>query len=275
MKISDLFITAISSGGFLVFLTWFFRNGIFEWFKKGIEHDFEKKLETHKANLKSDHDHSLEMFRARLDQDRAIQAVATASFNAGHSAAHERRLKAIDKLWQAFILVKKETGGVLTIVDILTDSEFLEIPHDSRINFITKDLSDDEIVKMTVKLNEGIELVRPFVGESLWALFYAYRALRMRLIYLIFIGVKENKMKDWKNDNGILQLLKYVLTDKEMETFKSKSFGAMSFFSETIESRIIEFSQKIISGETSAQVGLDQAKKIMAAASNLNRKIKT
>ncbi len=67
------------------------------------------ELESRKAELKATFDIDLERLRAEITQERKTQEVAIAAFATAHNAAIERKLRAVETLWDA--TRKSRTGA--------------------------------------------------------------------------------------------------------------------------------------------------------------------
>jgi hypothetical protein len=73
-------------------LAWLTRSWISEKLKNSIKHEYDEKLETHKAQMKAQSDVELEKLRSSL-------AVASAERNVRFTKLHERRAKVISKTY--------------------------------------------------------------------------------------------------------------------------------------------------------------------------------
>lgn len=76
----------------LVFLS---KSWISQRIKNSIEHEYAEKLTGYQAQLKAENDAALEKLKAHNAQIQAIQAAATASLTASHTAAQEKKLDAL------------------------------------------------------------------------------------------------------------------------------------------------------------------------------------
>ena len=119
--------SALLSTVLILVLGALFKNVIREWLvtriRSGIQHDFDKELESHKAqlalqtqdaNLRLSND--LQMHKAFLDTVRS-------SFSEGQRSSMERKLVAIDKIWEEVLELRKLTLPTMSIVDVFQKTE--------------------------------------------------------------------------------------------------------------------------------------------------------
>ena len=122
---------ALSSALFGTVLTLFLvsallRNVIREWLvariRSRIQHDFDADLESHKAQL------SLQTQEAHLRLSNDLQAhtafldTVRSSFSEGQRSSMERKLVAVEKIWEEVLELRKLTLPTMTIVDLFRES---------------------------------------------------------------------------------------------------------------------------------------------------------
>src|SRR5437660_9528273 len=95
------FTSVITSSILLALAAFLFRAWAGARIKGEVETHYAKDLERHRTELRSEADRELERFRARLEEDRTLHAAATGAFASAHSAAAERRLLAVEEIWNA------------------------------------------------------------------------------------------------------------------------------------------------------------------------------
>lgn len=207
---SDFSITLISAIGAsglttaaIVFLV---KTWISERLKRSIEHEYATKLESHKAILRAEHETALEKLRADAAKDRAVQSAATTTLIGIHQAGQERRLNAVEILWQAIIDLKDKIPGIVTMADILPEEEYGQLlthpPLRSMINKLSFDVVND-----ILKVTKSVEKIRPFLGQYVYALFWAYRAFVGQVLVSLIQGRDEGRMTPWYHNDNIRSLL--------------------------------------------------------------------
>jgi hypothetical protein len=167
----------------------------------------------------------LEQFRAMTAQSQAVMDAALAAFGAGHNAAQERQLVALEVLWKGVVTLRTQAPPIGVLADILSDEEFASL--NERRDLLRNHMPRD-IPAETLKLMSSVQHVeehRPFCGELAWALFFAYRGLYGRLLMTFEAGVREGGFVPWRQDPGIQQILKSVLDTEDYSKLMTGSWG--------------------------------------------------
>lgn len=229
--------------GFVIFVG---KRFIISKVSKGVEHSFNQKLETLKADL---------MYKS---------STQLAAHGAGISAqAHgaKRRIEALEKLWQSALRIASNTPfGELSF---LTSSEALEI-----LNKNT-DISDERVAGAAFldDHDDDIEQLRPFLSQEIWRLYSFLKSFTGRLAYLYAKWGNGNEEALWHKDKAILNMLKQVLSTDEIHNvipegpFKSP-YGAQRLLLE----KILSEANLVVSGERFGKEALMQSIKITDAA---------
>jgi len=272
---SDFGITLISAIGVsglttaaIVFLA---KTWISERLKRSIEHEYAAKLESHKAILRAEHETALEKLRADAAKDRAVQSAATTTLIGIHQAGQERRLNAVEILWQAIVDLKGKIPGIVTMADILPEEEYGQLLTQPSLRSMMDKLSFDllnDILKGTI----SVEKIRPFLGQYVYAHFWAYRAFVSQVLFSLIHGRDEGRMTPWYHNDDIRSLLSTTFTTGELEGIERMPITRFTNLLNAFDSKILLHSGKIISGEESATFGLDQAERISAVAAKLEQK---
>jgi hypothetical protein len=74
----------------------------------------------------------------------------------------------------------------------------------------------DRLIADTMSRVSLVENDRPHLGESLWHLFYIYRAFLGRLAALIVMGKKRGHIGAWREDDGVRRLLGSVFSGQQL-----------------------------------------------------------
>jgi len=170
----------------------------------------------------------------------------------------ERKLSAIDKLWQCAVRFRDTLPPVLTFIDVTVD-EYKGAKDHPMFRELTGEWSLDRIITLAPK---GIEDTRPYVGEYLWAVFSSYQGLFLRILILLYWGRTDAEKIEWHKDEGNRSLLKIVLTATELDEFDKTQFGKVTWIRQRLESKLLAAAQKVISGESFGSDSLEQAKLI-------------
>jgi len=270
----DFIISIISSATvstlFASGLIWLTKSWISTRLKNSIQHEYEQKLESYKATLKAEHEIALAELKADLEKGTALHIASHTSFSQGQKAAMERKLIAVDKLWESILSLRNSSPAILTFVDLLTPIEFKSITSNKEFNELLSELSPEKIIE----LMKNIEEIRPYVGEYTWSLFFVYQTITLRIVFLLYMSRVNAENVEWFNDQGIKQLMRVVLYENEISEFNKIDFGKINWLRQTLEQKIINSVNKVISGEEFGEEALKQANKILAETNKIKVTVK-
>ena len=122
--IISILSSAVVSGALVGILIWFSREWMSARIKGSIQHEYNQKLEAHKAQLKAENEVAFLELRSAIEREAALHATAHASFSEGQKAAMERKLSAVDRLWGQVINIRDTLPPILVFIDALTVDEY-------------------------------------------------------------------------------------------------------------------------------------------------------
>jgi hypothetical protein len=257
------------SGLLTTALIWVLRTWISERLRQSIQHEYAQKLEAFKAKLQAEHNVALEKLRADHALRQATQASVNATFAASHLAGHDRRLGAVETLWKELRRLRDSAPLAVSFTDWFRAPEYEEVLKQPRNRCLVDQLSEDSIAQWA-RSNDA-EIVRPFVGEYLYALFFAYRAFIGRIAVLLMTGLRFGEFKEWADDDGIKQLLTSLMTPDERHEFERLKLGRFTWILALVEQKMLTHMERVISGTDSADISLAEARRIREAASHLEQ----
>ena len=231
------------------------RTHIEEHIRQSVKHGFDLDLEEFRDDL------------SRLStQLNSVQTAANAALVEGQRASAERRIKAVDELWREIVRIRDEAPPAITVLDVLLPTELNkpDVQGHLREMLPRKDLG-------SAFRNSEIEVVRPFVGEQLFLQFYVYRAVSGRIVFLLEKGLESDNVTPWYDDQGIHQLLGYVLTEEEIEQLRRAKISQVHWMQNAVEDKILRGLRKLIAGEVSSEEGLAQAQRNLEAVRAMER----
>ena len=244
--ILETIATATTGGLLIAALAWLFRSWITERLKNAIKHEYDRDIESYRSALASVYS-------------------ATAE---GQKAAIEARIKAFDRVWKAVLALKNNVGCITTFLDILTVDEYKGIKDHKDFVTMVGELDESKLQKMLP--DQQVEEARPYVGEVVWSLFYAYQAINIRIVFLAWSSVHTDEEKiHWHKDSATLALLRLALSDKEMQKFESLQIGKIDYFRKVIESKLLTAWKKLLSGEEIREEAIQHAQAIINATSKV------
>jgi hypothetical protein len=254
---------AVTSG----LLMWLFKEWLSTRLKTSIQHEYDRKLETFKTELKTQQELAILNIKTAVAREAAFHSAAHASFAEGQKASMERKLNAVDRLWGSVLQLRGGLPPVLTFMDVMTVDEYRGAKDHPTFRALTTDLTPEKLATLTVK---SIEEARPFVGEYMWAVFFSYQAIFLRILFLLHLGRTDAEKIEWHKDTGTRGLIQAVLLPNELKAFDQLQFGKVSWLQQRLEAKILAAAQKVISGEAFGAESLEQAMLIQQGISRLS-----
>ena len=180
MTFGEVIVSLTSGAAASGLLMWLFKEWLSTRLKASIQHEYERKLETHKAQLKTEQELAILDIKTALAREAAFHAAAHASFSEGQKASMERKLGAVDRLWACIPQFRARLPPVLLIIDVMTVDEYRAAKDHPQ--FKGGDPVPDRIAAL---VPTNIEEVRPYVGEYMWAVFFCYQTILIRVLVLL------------------------------------------------------------------------------------------
>lgn len=221
---------------------------------------------------KNRYDKEIESLKNELSSSQMLLNSCLSTFSTGYQYSQERRLKAIEIIWEVILEIRKYISPVKLFYTILLPTEYNSIFDNRTFMFGFESLSEDKLVDITNSCYEKVEQYRPFLGEELWSLFYIYQIFLSRVTHKLINGIKNQHIEAWYNDNATMQLLKTVLTEKELLSYEYKGLYGFNNIIYLLESKILHIINKQISGELASEEGFSKAQKIIRAINELKDK---
>src|SRR5712691_10145063 len=102
----NLLLSAASGAAVSGLLMWLFKEWISTRLRGSIQHEYDRKLETHKAQLKAEQEIAILNIKTAVAREAAFHTAAHASFAEGQKASMERKLSAVDRLWSCVLQLR-------------------------------------------------------------------------------------------------------------------------------------------------------------------------
>lgn len=271
MELISNIITSSAVSGLLI---WLSREWISARIKASIKHEYDQKLEAHKARLKAENEISLLEIRTALEREAVLHAAAYASFSEGQKATMERKLKAFDRLWEKLLQIRNILPSVFIFMDLMSVAEYKVFKHENQKNFqrLTGEFLPEKVANLFSDSQGLVETIRPYVGEYMWAFFCSYHTIMIRVLVKLHFSVDDSEKVEWYKDEVERQLIESILTPIELQEFDSLTFGKLNWLQINLQSKILSASRKLISGEDFGSESLNQARLIQERATQLQRK---
>jgi len=241
-------ILAWLGGGSIVLI------GLIKWFSKLTNDRFKIKWQ-HESQ------HNIEDFKAEVSRNTEFLKASLASLANEHSTAQERRLIAVENLWECIIQIRKYNSSIVNFYSILLPREYVTVLHEKKDIFGIEHISEGTLNDLNINI-DYIEKHRPFLGGDLWNLFFLYRAFMIRMCYLFIKGRKNVDIKPWYEDNHLVDIAKFILGNK-LESIEVSSISSLQNILGLFEQKIIMEMEKVISGKSASEISFNQALNIL------------
>ena len=267
--IAELIATGLTGalGGAAVL--WLLRNWIATRLSASVQHEFDVKLEKLRSDLQTSREKDIEALRAQLQQMLSAQTAVQSAFAQSHLSAQEKRLDAVAIVWKSLLNTRNNLPFVLSFVELYKPSEYQLLFDHKPMQKWLDDLSPQGVQQFARTKDSEVEFARPFAGEYLWSILFALEAVSTRMVILLWKRRVEGTGKPWFEDDIILRVIRSVATSDEFEQFRSMEFGQVTWFRNLIERKFLLAAARIISGQASTDVALEEATRILDAASAL------
>jgi hypothetical protein len=223
------------------------------------------------SKWKSEEDARLETLRSALTNDRLLLESAIKSFESGQTLYQEKRLEAVEVLWNATLKLRERFSAAVFFFTILAPDEYDDaLKTDQALNASIEPIND-AMITGAMKDDENLERVRPYLGETLWSQYFIYRAFMGRLSYLIVRAKKVGRFSgDWRDDKLIRQLLPNVLPPEDVVGILKRPDGFLLVqgVRGSLESVMLKEMSLITSGKRSSAESFENAtqmRKIIAS----------
>jgi hypothetical protein len=208
--------------------------------------------------VKAASDQALEGFRAELAKQRELLATALSSRNTESLVAQERRLHAIEVLWENVLGLRTATAPALFPYSILVPSEY----HLAWTGMMASAAvpSPAEVMQRISVSGASVEKVRPFLGEPLSISFFMYRGVLGRAAYRVAVAKESGKpLPMWQvGDDGkpehLLSLARIVLTEEQIRSAVDRRFGGLQYLIDLMEQKILLEMDRRMSGAATAEI---------------------
>jgi hypothetical protein len=254
-------ISVLLSSGIVSFFGWLMKKRI----AVGIEN-----------SIKSKYDNKIENLKSELSISQSILTNSLANQTEGIKVTHEKRLKAIDFIWED-ILKLQEFIQPLNYFDPITLGSEIErinkiksdLPEEFKetISQAFKDLKSDKMLITATVHKKEIEKLRPYIGEKLWLLRYFYFAFIGRIVHLYENDYNKGlNLKHWMKDEFLKKNLENILSNDEIKfIYQSENGGidrGINMFKQKILKEISEITSGISIGKSSLENAILLSKKM-------------
>ncbi|WP_155396453.1 hypothetical protein [Methanosarcina barkeri] len=214
-----------------------------------------EKLEKMVIELTAEENIKLEKLSSEISREHSTFKSILESYSSVYQVSQERRIIAIEKLWQNMLKQRNLIAYVETIyVFPFPESGPQQLHENHKLEPVNLD-------NLNPIFNSVLEC-RPFLGEYLWSLYNSAYIFTFRIIRSFNEGLKNRTMVNWHNDEYLMEILSKVFTSREVIP------NSVMETRELLEQKILAEMLKVTSGDLIAERNLSKAKEIQEAISS-------
>lgn len=257
---------ALTTTGLLATALWLGRELISNRLTKSVQHDFDRKLELIRADLRA----SEERFKAQLREKEAeINALRSGTLTvlaSRQAAIDKRRLEAVDQLWSAFNALSPARA-------IAANMAVINYEYSAK-----KAESDPEVRQFFEMIGQGFDLksldlsgatkARPFLSPMVWAVYSAIQAVVVHSVMRLHILKTGIGHVDFADHKAIEKLVVAALPHYS-EYLEKNGPGVYYYVLEALEAKLLTELHNMLSGVEADKAGLQQAADIIRQATAL------
>lgn len=239
---------------------WFGRNVISTRLTKSVEHEFNTKIESVRAQMRESEERLKAELRAKETEIAALRSGALTALASRQMAIDKRRLEAIDQLWASVTAL----GPARTITALMSSISF-----EKAASITERDPKARQAFEMMGKAFDiksldlsGASKARPFLSPMAWATFSALQAVVMHAVMRWHILKGGLGVSDFSDNEAISKLIKAALPHYSAVIDK---FGPSAYYYllEALDEQLLKEIQNMLSGVEADKASIEQAAEIL------------
>lgn len=255
----------VTTSGFSAIL-WFLRKVISERLNKAITHEYDRKIEDLRADLRKNEEHLKANLIAKESQIESLRTTVLANLTRRQDLVFEKKIIAIDQLWESVMSLAKGKATAVSMAIIKFAPALEEAEKNPEMREFAEVIgSGIDIKNFDTQLAQK---ARPFVSLLAWAYFSAYQAIifhALTKLHLLKAGINKPNIID--NEN-IVKLVKTALPHHR-DYIDQHGPDAFHFFLEELESSMLAAFRLMLKGEELDQATIEMATSIIKQAGEL------
>jgi len=215
---------------------------------------------------------ALEAVKHALSSERVFLESAIRGAQQGLDSIQDRRMAAIEKLWNGVLSLRANFSPVIFFYQILLPTEYdAQYKAGQTLAASIKDVNDQTTIS-AIKGVDSVEQERPYLGETLWLKFFVYRAFLGRIAHLITEGKRSGHFIDWTSDKGVRQIVSRALSSSRVQAILDGPRASLEIrrLSDELEWSILEEISLILSGKRSAAESFENARGLFEQVAKLS-----
>lgn len=247
---------------------WLSKNWIITRLKSSVQHEFDKKIETVRSDLRISEESFKAVIRQREADIAALKSSAISSIASTQLELYKRRMLATEQLWSAVSTLAGAKAAVQYIAMMKMDALAERVGNDPRLRESIEMMasSTGDVEKYSVPDATKVE---PFVSEVAWSLYQAYQSIltiSLSQLHLLAKGVDPREML---NHAGVAQLAKVALPSWAAYIDQHGAAGYPALVDELQKALLAEL-RKMLAGTDADAASVERAHAIQAQVTKIN-----
>jgi hypothetical protein len=266
----DWMVQALAQGAVSAILLsiglYLLRNLVYERLKNAVSYEYSRRLESFKAENQK----VLDLLKDARSERQAFRSMALGLMATTYSAASERRLDAIQSLWESIENADSDLPPLIALFDVVGWRPDRIRPEKLR------ELLDFDWRPKLRQQGESIRAVsakRPFLDVEIFSLFKAYHSIVGQAISSTYVDLEDgsNDFSPWFEQEETSELVRSVLSIQEYESFKKREHRKLSWLLKMVKLKLVDDIQRDLTGTHETSRLIEQASKILDLADEVNR----
>jgi hypothetical protein len=206
--------------------------------------------------------------QAKVHQDTITAALSRGS--EVHLAAQSQRLDAVKHLWQEILNIRTKLSPVLQVHDMAASGDREQLRKLLRARIPR---SRAAAIDMIPDESPDLETCRPFLGERLWVLFVAYRAVGTEVTAKLIRSHFQGNLLLWfegDTNQPMLDALERLVPPAPYRPYLQQGAAGLRELLDYLEVQMLVEVDKRISGKMAAEVSVSEALALATALSTSN-----
>lgn len=160
------------------------------------------------TKLRTQQQKEVESLRHEFAEHQALVGAIPSLVSSARTAASRTRMEHFGKSWDFLMQVRKEFPSLAVMAySLFTRDEVASIPTTTHQTTVSarRRFQPTSYFEKHADLVDSVEHSRPFIGDKLWNILFAYQALHGRLVHLLDDGIRKGKVKYWLEDRPFLE----------------------------------------------------------------------
>jgi hypothetical protein len=202
----------------------------------------------------------LELLKSNLSSNQEIVKLSLASFNNSNVYITEKRVEAINYIWLYLLRLREFITPIRTMFSVLKPEEYNRVLKQRPDIFMLAEMTNDKFYKL---LKEELENFRPYLGETLWSLFFSYRAFLSRTYYLFNEGREKGNVTPWYVDDGLVSILRNAIGNDQIDELSLNNIESFTNATTMYEQLILKEMNRILSGTYNFESNFYDARRLL------------